>query len=127
MSGPARFGALIYAKDLLLLSDFYRQLLDMRLVKGNEEMHVLASADAQLLIHAIPEHIASTFTISSPPVPREDAALKLFFSVPSMREAIATISRLGGSVWPEEWRGPGFNVRNAIDPEGNIFQIREFV
>ncbi|MFO1494595.1 MAG: VOC family protein [Lysobacterales bacterium] len=127
MSGPARFGALIYAKDLARLSDFYRLVLDMRLLKGNEDLHVLASADAQLLIHAIPEHIASTFTISTPPVPREDVALKLFFSVPNMRDAIATISRLGGSVWPEEWRGPGFNVRNAVDPEGNIFQIREFV
>jgi hypothetical protein len=30
-------------------------------------------------------------------------------------------------VFEEEWDGPGFCVRNAHDPEGNILQRRELV
>jgi hypothetical protein len=30
-------------------------------------------------------------------------------------------------VFEEEWEGPGFRVRNAHVPEGNILQLRELV
>jgi len=28
-------------------------------------------------------------------------------------------------VFSEQWQGPGFVVCNAMDPEGNVFQVRE--
>lgn len=40
-------------------------------------------------------------------------------------EAARTAAALGGEVLPEQWTGPGFDVQNAVDPEGNIFQVRE--
>ena len=42
-----------------------------------------------------------------------------------MQIKLATARGLGGDVHARQWRGPGFLVCNANDPEGNIFQIRE--
>lgn len=125
MPGPARAGALVYAKDLQKLSQFYQQLLAMKLLKASPELHVLESADFQLLVHAIPEQIARDINISSPPEPREETAIKLFFTVPSLSAAAILAQQLGGSVMDQSWSGPGFTVRNALDPEGNILQLRE--
>ena len=123
-SGPARAGALIYAKSLARLSAFYQALLPMKLLHGDDEHHVLSSIDFQLIIHAIPPHIAATLSITTPP-PRENAAIKLFFTVASLVEAEATANRLGGMLIGQGYSGPGFTVRNGCDPEGNIFHLRE--
>ncbi len=125
MPGPARAGALIYAKNLATLSTFYQRLLGMKLLKADDTLHVMESADFQLLVHAIPPHIAATFTIATPPVPREDSALKLFFTVESLAHAESQAAEMGGSVAGPVWDGPGFRLQNAVDPEGNIFQVRE--
>jgi predicted enzyme related to lactoylglutathione lyase len=125
MPGPARAGALIYAKDLERLSHFYQTLLSMQLLSADAEHHVIESADIQLIIHAIPPHIAATFEIATPPVPREEQAIKLFFTVPSLSSAAALAASLGGSLFGQEYAGPGFKLRNGYDPEGNIFQVRE--
>ena len=125
MSGPARAGLFIYAKDLPRLAGFYQSLLGMSRVRTTPDLVVLHSPDIQLTLHAIPAAIAATISMSSPPARREDAALKFFFTVPSIAEAAANAPALGGEVLPDQWQGPGFRVCNAVDPEGNIFQVRE--
>jgi len=125
MPGPARAGALIYAKDLNRLSEFYQQLLGMQLHHSDEDHHVIGSADMQLIIHAIPEHISSSIVISSPPIPRSEQAIKLFFTVPSVATAGSVAMSLGGMLFGQEYAGPGFHVQNGYDPEGNIFHVRE--
>jgi len=127
MPGPARAGAVLYAKNVELLASFYETLLPMTRVHASAEIIVSESPDFQLILHAMPPHIASTIVIESPPVRRENTALKLFFTVPSLSEARSTAAGLGGEVFLEEWQGPGFRVCNACDPEGNIFQVRESV
>ncbi len=67
MSTSARAGALVYAKDLERLSSFYEQVLDVTSVVRAPDHHVPVAADFELVVHAIPERIASTFTITSPP------------------------------------------------------------
>ena len=126
MPGPARAGALIYAKDLPRLSHFYRQLLGMDLLLADDEHQVLESADIQLIVHAIPPAIAAGIAIAEPPAPREETAMKLFFSVPDLAGAAATMARLGGRLFEPAWAGPGFAVRNGCDPEGNVFQLRQW-
>ena len=125
MAGPARAGALIYANDLSRLSAFYQHLLSMRLIHSDAEHHVIGSDDMQLIIQAIPAHIASSIVISSPPEPRSEQAIKLFFTMPSITDAAAVANSLGGSLFGQQYTGPGFIVRNGYDPEGNIFQVRE--
>jgi predicted enzyme related to lactoylglutathione lyase len=126
MPGPARAGALIYAKDLPRLSQFYQQLLTMRRRLADDEHHVLESADFQLIVHAIPPQIAAGIVLAEPPAPRENSAMKLFFSVPDLADAAALMARLGGCLFEPVWAGPGFAVRNGCDPEGNILQLRQW-
>ena len=126
MPGPARAGALIYAKDLSRLAHFYQQVLSMQLLLADDEHHVLASEDFQLIVHAIPPHIAASIVLTEPPAPRENTAMKLFFSVPELTDAAATMVRLGGCLFEPVWSGPGFAVRNGCDPEGNVFQLRQW-
>jgi predicted enzyme related to lactoylglutathione lyase len=123
--GPARAGHLIYALDLARLSACYQALLDMRVLLADSEHHVLQSADAQLVLHAIPPSIAAGIHIATPPLAREDTAIKPFFTVASLAAAEATLQKLGGRWAAGEWQGPGFRCRNAVDPEGNIIQLRE--
>lgn len=125
MSGPARAGLFVYAKDPERLAGFYESLLGMTRRHSSAELVVLHSPDIQITVHAIPGRIAESIVIADPPVSREDAAYKFFFTVPSLDAASAAARSLGGEVFPEEWTGPGFRVRNAVDPEGNIFQLRE--
>lgn len=127
MTAPARTGALIYAKDLRRLSAFYQEVLGMTVRHADADYHVLASPDTQLIVHAIPPAIAATFEITTPPALREEAAIKPFFTVPSLAAARAHARALGGDVFEEAWEGPGFRVCNAHDPEGNIVQLRELV
>jgi predicted enzyme related to lactoylglutathione lyase len=125
MPGPAQSGLFIYAKDLNRLSGFYESLLGMRRVHASEDLVVLDADAIQLIVHAIPPHIAATIHIASPPEHREDTALKFFFTVPSIASARQVAAGLGGEVLAEQWQGPGFRACNACDPEGNIFQLRE--
>lgn len=125
MSGPARAGALIYALDLSRVAAFYQRLLSMRLLHADEQHQVLASADFQLIIHAIPAEYAVNVVIDTPPLPRTEQAIKLFFTVDSLDIAEKLAVSLGGALHEPRWSGPGFCVRNGHDPEGNIFHLRE--
>lgn len=125
MTGPAPAGLFIYAKTLATMAAFYETLLAMTRVHASDDLVVLQSPDLQLVLHAIPQHIADDIVIDVPPQLREDAALKFFFTVPSLDAARAMAPGLGGAVMVEAWRGGGFVACNAFDPEGNLFQLRE--
>jgi predicted enzyme related to lactoylglutathione lyase len=125
MSGPAPAGLFIYAKDAARIANFYETILGMARLHTTPELIVLENQNVQLLVHLIPEHIASTFEITTPPQHRENTALKFFYTVPSIAAARTTAAALGGEVFNEQWQGPGFVVCNACDPEGNVFQVRE--
>ena len=125
MPGPARAGGLIYAKDLERLSVFYETLLLMSKIHASSDHVVLESPDFQLIVHAMPPDIAKTVIVMSPPEQRERTPLKLFFTIPNISAARSEAAKLGGEIFSDQWEGPGFNVCNACDPEGNIFQVRE--
>jgi predicted enzyme related to lactoylglutathione lyase len=127
MPGPRPAGALIYAKDLERLSAFYQVTLGMTPLAADPEHHVIENADAQLIIHAIPPHIAGTFTISVPPEPREEAAIKLFFTVAILSDAEGAVQRGGGLMLGQTYNVGGMFVRNGCDVEGNIFHLRAHV
>jgi predicted enzyme related to lactoylglutathione lyase len=125
MSAPARAGVFMYAKDPDRLASFYQSVLGMTADHRTEQMTVLGSPDLQLIVHAMPQHVASQVTIANPPQLRENAAIKFFYTVASLAAAQESAQSLGGLVFPEQWQGRGFVVRNASDPEGNIFQVRQ--
>lgn len=125
MTGPASSGVLFYAKDIDVLSAFYQQVLDAKVLHADKEHLVLQSPNVQLVIHAVPEPYRSAIDIQVPPVPREEQAIKPFFTVPSLQDAEMAVLRLGGELLGPVWPGPGFRVRNVCDPEGNILQLRD--
>jgi predicted enzyme related to lactoylglutathione lyase len=125
MAGPARAGLFLYAKNLQGLAEFYESVLGMSRAHASGDLIVLNSPDIQIIVHAMPPAIAESVTITSPPQKRENSAMKFFFTVPSIAAVESIAVTLGGEVFPEQWEGPGFNVRNACDPEGNVFQVRE--
>lgn len=127
MAGPARAGILIYALDPPRLSRFYEALLGMRVLAADAEHRILESDDIQLIVHAIPAEYAVGMSIDSPPAMRSEQAIKPFFTVANLASADAQAAALGGYVYGPTWNGPGFAVRNACDPEGNIIQLRELV
>ena len=127
MAGPARTGVLIYAKNVAAVSTFYEQILNARVLHADEEHRVLQSPDVQLIIHAIPFEYVSSVDIEVPPEPRTEQAIKPFFTVESLESAVTLVEKLGGRLCGPIWPGPGMNVRNVCDPEGNILHLREKV
>lgn len=127
MSRPARSGVLVYAKDLARMARFYSAVLDAREVHADEAHRVLVNADAQIILHAMPPAIAAEILIHSPPLPREEQAIKPFFTVSSLAQAEETASAHGGMALGPIWPAPGMRVRNVCDPEGNIVHLREWV
>ncbi|GAB3359420.1 VOC family protein [Lysobacter tyrosinilyticus] len=129
MRNPPTPGALIFAKNLGQVAAFYEKLLALSVVHAESDHVVLESGNFQLIIHAIPEHIASSIAISVPPIVREEQAIKLLFPVPSLTQARSVASLLGGHLDPahREWQAAGMRVCNGYDPEGNVFQLRQEV
>jgi hypothetical protein len=58
MSGSARAGLFVYAKDPERVSKFYESVAGMSRVHISDELTILESPDIQLLVHKIPGQIA---------------------------------------------------------------------
>lgn len=122
-------GVMIYAKDAQYLVQFYAAVLQLtECPEQSQPEHgllVLQGAGLQVVIHAIPSAYAVDIEIQSPPVPREDSALKFFFSVRDLSHARDVAVEWGGSIAEQVWEAPGYRYCNGLDPEGNIFQLRQ--
>lgn len=120
-------GAVLFAKDLPRVAKFYQEVLGLSVVVADGGKIVLGSDGFLLVVHAVPQEVADSITITSPPELRTGVPVKLFFPVASLAEARAKASALGGTLYPSdrEWRGKGFRACDGYDPEGNIVQLRE--
>ncbi|MCB1957089.1 MAG: VOC family protein [Rhodocyclaceae bacterium] len=116
MKGPARFGAVVYARDLQGLADFYRRFFDMTVLRATPELVSLEKEGFNVVIHVSPVAMPEGHF----------NAVKLFMTVDSLAAAREAVVRHGGSVMAGEWRNPLFSLCNIVDPEGNPIQIREF-
>jgi catechol 2,3-dioxygenase-like lactoylglutathione lyase family enzyme len=116
MNGPARYGAIVYARDIQRLSSFYVDFFGMNLVRETPDFTALAIDGFNLIVHR-------------PPIELREVnfnTVKLFLTVSSLEKARATVADYGGSAIEGEWGNPIFKVCNLTDPEGNHIQIREF-
>jgi len=127
MSYQPQAGAVIYARDIIRVAKFYREILGFE-EKHNGQDHILLEIPGfQLIVHSIPSVIAETIEITDPPLVREDSAVKLVFYIPSIHAIRQASLNLGGGLNPPEmeWQFAGENVCDGYDPEGNMIQIRE--
>lgn len=122
-------GAVLFAKQLERLAKFYEQVLSMAVAHSAPDHVVLETVFFELVIHAIPESIAATIRISVPPEVREETPIKLMFPVTSIDEARVRAASLGGWLAPreKEWEAAGIRACDGVDPEGNVFQVRQLI
>jgi hypothetical protein len=88
---------------------------------------VLLGPDLELSIIQIPKQVASQIEISTPPQARTRTPIKLAFFVPSIDQALEATRALGGRVKDDakRWEFRGHALQDAVDPEGNVYQLRE--
>jgi catechol 2,3-dioxygenase-like lactoylglutathione lyase family enzyme len=117
--------AVLYAKDLAAMSRFYAAVLGGPPVHTDATIAVHAIGESRLTLHAIPAHIAETFTIAVPPELREEAAIKLTVPVASLGVARDAASANGGGCFApdREWEFEGRRYVDGWDPEGNVVQF----
>lgn len=116
MSGPATFGAIIYAENIQQLSRFYIKMFGLPVVHETNELVSLGGEGFNIVVHIPPFEIPE----------KNYNTVKIFFAVQSLEDARHQAIELGGKALEGEWSNPIFKVCNIADPEGNHIQLREF-
>ena len=126
MTTVGRSGAVLFAKDVSRVANFYAGVLEWPVVERGDYWVVLEASGIQLVVHGMPPEVASTIEISEPPVRRASAAVKPVFFVESLATTRSKASTLGGGLNPaaDEWSYGGTTVCDGVDPEGNVIQFR---
>jgi predicted enzyme related to lactoylglutathione lyase len=117
-------GAMLYVKDLEQMKQFYGDMLGVKST-NQEWTDVWATFDTgavRFALHAIPGEIAKHIEITSPPTPREEDPVKLIFEVKDVESERSRLESLGIRTLRRPWQQPG-EACDAVDPEGNVFQI----
>jgi len=117
--------AILYVKDLERMKRFYGEMLGASPTNQGwtDRWATFETGGACFSLHAIPAEIANRIEIESPPVPREEHSVKLIFETKDVELERARLESLGIQVLRRPWQKPG-EACDAVDPEGNIFQIR---
>lgn len=126
MSSQQQQGAIVYAKDLERMVDFYEGAIGFNVTERAEGHVVLSLGDMQLVMLRIPAPIAASIQLTDPPALREDTPIKLVF-LADIDAVRAAAEGYGGAMMPAstEWSFQGLRVCDGNDPEGNIFQLRQ--
>lgn len=117
-------GAMLYVKDLERMKRFYADLLRIESSDQywTDVWATFDSAGIQFALHAIPADIAEKIAITDPPIPRETEPVKLIFEVKDVENEKNRLESLGIQTLRRPWQQAG-QACDAVDPEGNIFQI----
>jgi predicted enzyme related to lactoylglutathione lyase len=129
MSSKPKSSAVVFAKDIERVADFYRIVLGVSAIYSDKDHIVLDGDGFQLVIHGIPKEIAATIEIKNPPLVRDEMPIKICFPVESIQASRNKAAELGGQIRPKnnEWEARGFRACDGFDPEGNVFQVRESI
>jgi predicted enzyme related to lactoylglutathione lyase len=127
MPEAASIHIVVYAKEAEAVARFYERVLDLARLESESNFVLLAGIGYELSVVAMPEHLALQVTIQSPPSPREETPVKISFVVPEIEALRQTVLSAGGSLKPPRatWSWRGQLHLDGIDPEGNVFQLRQ--
>ncbi len=109
------------------MAEFYAQALGMSVLASDEYHSRLSHRGFELVVHQIPQHIATGIVIERPPRRRTTGAIRLGFPVQSIAESRRKARALGGDIddAPPPWAGPDASFFLGYDPEGNQFGVTE--
>ena len=121
--------AVLFTINLKPIAQFYERVVGMHLRKSGDDHIVLEKNAFRLVVHQIPEPYAQAIVICAPPKVREASAIKLCFAVTSISRSREIAGGLGGCVYPpdREWEYDGTTVCDGWDPDGNPFQLFQFI
>jgi catechol 2,3-dioxygenase-like lactoylglutathione lyase family enzyme len=122
---PGRVSAVLYARNLADMLDFYCALLGQACVYRDEYHAVLRCGDFALDIHQLPAEGAQAANDAGPQ--RREQIVKLSFPVDSIPRARQAAMEHGGLLDPPppRWVVEQQKICDGRDPEGNVFQLRE--
>jgi predicted enzyme related to lactoylglutathione lyase len=122
-------GVVIYARDMARLAVFYAGLAGLVEVQRDHDFTVLERGAFQLVVVAMPSPIASRIVLSEPPRRRTETPIKPVFVVGDFDDLRDVVVRRGGVLDPQgkAWQFGCWRVLDGHDPEGNVFQLREFI
>ncbi len=117
MKGPAKFGAIVYAKEIQELSVFYRELFDLTLLTETAELVSLGGDGFNVVVHTSPIELSELSCNT----------VKIFVAVDSLDDVRRCAIELGGHALDGEWQNPMFKVCNIEYTGQNHIQLREFL
>lgn len=116
MSGPAKIGAIVYARNIQEVSKYYIKVFGLSVVHETNDLVSLGGEGFNIVVHTppigVPEQGFNT--------------VKLFVAVESLENTRNQTIELGGEAFEGEWSNQKFRACNIADPEGNHIQLREF-
>jgi len=126
MTHRGLIGAVLYAKDVARLAEFYSAVAHLDVESMQAGFAVLGRPPSQVVIVRIPQRLADEIDLSTPPLPREATPIKLVFAVDDIAGARRRAAERGGVIHAvdREWEFEDVRVCDGCDPEGNVFQIR---
>lgn len=119
-------GAVVYAKDRANLQSFYEHL-GFSTQEGDDSYSLLKNNESELTLIQAPDEILKQIELGDPVVSRAHIPTKLVFLVDSIEASAALINQQGGRIdrGQARWQFGQYFVQDAVDPEGNIIQLRE--
>jgi len=109
------------------MKTFYGTVLglpDVQAADSTSDFVVLGTGRASLCLHRIPEAHARGIVIAEPPVARTETAFKPVFTVPDLEAARHRVLEMGAAAGPIQVWGATRSF-DAVDAEGNVFQLVE--
>jgi catechol 2,3-dioxygenase-like lactoylglutathione lyase family enzyme len=116
--------AMIYAKDVVAMTAFYRDVMGFPVVREDEGWVELEAGGFRLALHAIPAAISERIMIGTPPTPRADTPIKLLFASGHLGDLRARLRAVGGEL-PSRGRADASapDRVDGFDCEGNVFTV----
>lgn len=113
--------AIIFAKDMQQLAEFYHEALGLPVIAAPTAPGWLEldAGGVRLALHAIPPRTARQIEITHPPRAREENPIKLVFEVDDLEAMRRRLVQHGATMF--EPRSTG--ICEGLDPEGNVFSL----
>ncbi len=120
-------GFVLYSLDPHTLARFYAQVLGWPISEQQPDYLQLEHQGMELTLIQVPAAIAARIVLQDPPLPRSDSACKPVFWTVDLDLAREHAAQAGGRLHEaeREWLFKGARVCDGIDPEGNVFQLRQ--
>jgi hypothetical protein len=99
----------------------------LKLAESDKTHDLLVGEGHEVVVHDISKAYAESIEIATPPMPRDESAMKPTFVVDDLEVVRTAAKATGGFLKPlkQAWRFRGFVVLDGWDPEGNIVQFKQ--